>query len=374
MLLLPCFAAVLILGLTPAGALLSDFLSSQTGLSPSQALPVVYAAVVVGLALILWPLIRSRTPDNDQPTEDALLETGTWRAQGILVLLGAGTFLTALLALLLVPAGQLQILLVGGCVALTIAPLSYVKPSWPPPLLPDEGGSESDAPAPKGDQKEAVGQKRLHYCWNYRNSLFPPGDSMKSASLDLAIAVENYEHFKTIKREDPTQDERGYGVLATYVRNGNTPEVSVCSKQLKNIATAERLLTLDTVNLVLAFVQSALDHAPDETAQGPFGYCKYPIETLTEKKGDVKNKAILAAALLQEIGWNVVLVVLEGVDKTARVGVGLPADVELPFKSLIEDNGRRYYFCEITPEGDSYIGETPDVVQSKIKGASCFRI
>ncbi|MGA9141701.1 MAG: transglutaminase domain-containing protein [Methanocella sp.] len=83
----------------------------------------------------------------------------------------------------------------------------------------------------------------------------------------------------------------------------------------------------------------------------PTGAPKYPLETLVEGQGDCKDKAVLAAALLREAGFDVVLLKFP-----EHLSVGINVDAA---GTSYEYNGVRYYYAETTG-GNWQIGEVPD--------------
>jgi len=62
----------------------------------------------------------------------------------------------------------------------------------------------------------------------------------------------------------------------------------------------------DTAYNIIAFVQS-LPYVTDKVSTGYNDYARYPIETLVENGGDCEDTAILTAAFLKEMDYNVVL-------------------------------------------------------------------
>jgi gas vesicle protein len=107
----------------------------------------------------------------------------------------------------------------------------------------------------------------------------------------------------------------------------------------------------ETVNYVIAFVQS-LPYAADNVSTPRNDYPKYPIETLFERGGDCEDTSILAAALLDQMGYDVALLILYNANHCA---VGIAIDDS---GSYYEYEGTKYYYIETTGEGWR-IGEIP---------------
>ncbi|MCL2142581.1 MAG: hypothetical protein FWH46_06920 [Methanimicrococcus sp.] len=110
--------------------------------------------------------------------------------------------------------------------------------------------------------------------------------------------------------------------------------------------------TKDEIALnVIAFVQS-MPYTSDNVTTGYDEYPRYPIETLVDGGGDCEDSSILAAALLSEMGYDVVLIELPG-----HMALGIKGNESLP-GYYYEDNGSRYYYVETTSSGFG-IGEMP---------------
>ncbi|WP_231845069.1 hypothetical protein [Methanocella paludicola] len=108
----------------------------------------------------------------------------------------------------------------------------------------------------------------------------------------------------------------------------------------------------DDVMSVVSFVQ-ALPYTSDEVTTGYDEYPRYPVETLVDNGGDCEDTAILAAALLNEMGYGVVLLELPN-----HMAIGVKCSDDYP-GYCVEYHGAKYYYLETT--GDSWkIGQMPD--------------
>jgi len=102
---------------------------------------------------------------------------------------------------------------------------------------------------------------------------------------------------------------------------------------------------------VVAFVQNIvyqphIDPVTNQETTPENDYWKYPVETLADGNGDCADTAILTAALLKEMGYDVAIVLFPGHAGTAVVcdncnGYYYPL------------NGKRYYYLETTGTGNS---------------------
>lgn len=112
----------------------------------------------------------------------------------------------------------------------------------------------------------------------------------------------------------------------------------------------------------LMFVVSMLQQMPyiADSLSGEEDYTNYPIETLVEGGGDCEDKAILGAALLKRMGFDVKLVFLETADKKrSHVALGVSLKNEKSLEgSYWEFKGKKYFYLETTYPGWQ-IGEVP---------------
>lgn len=109
--------------------------------------------------------------------------------------------------------------------------------------------------------------------------------------------------------------------------------------------------------LVASFVQS-MDYTSDSVTAGYDEYPRFPYETLFEKGGDCEDTAILTAALLQEMGYGVILIELPG---HMAVGVACETSVEGYYYN---HEGQRYCYLETTGENWN-VGDMPEAYQGK---------
>ncbi len=95
----------------------------------------------------------------------------------------------------------------------------------------------------------------------------------------------------------------------------------------------------EKINFVASFVQS-IDYMNDDPENESYEYPRYPLETLHDKQGDCEDKAILTAAMLLSLGYNVSLLRLP-----QHMAVGVHLNESLPPYSYYIDE---YYFLETT--------------------------
>jgi hypothetical protein len=96
---------------------------------------------------------------------------------------------------------------------------------------------------------------------------------------------------------------------------------------------------VEKINFVASFVQ-ALEYKKDDPENESYEYPRYPLETLKEQRGDCEDKAILTAAMLESLEYNVSLIRLP-----QHMAIGVHLDENLPFHSYYIDE---YYYLEST--------------------------
>lgn len=109
--------------------------------------------------------------------------------------------------------------------------------------------------------------------------------------------------------------------------------------------------------LCISFVQS-LNYSSDLTSAGYDQYPRFPYETLYESGGDCEDTSILSAAILQEMGYDVVLLELP-----EHMALGISCDPVSEGRSF-EYKGTRYYYLETTGR-DWQVGEMPEEYQGQ---------
>ena len=154
----------------------------------------------------------------------------------------------------------------------------------------------------------------------------------------IPILKKDYDCFRElphIGRDIHQYSEADYKQYAESESDGSILEVIA-----KVIFGGNGWTKREAVENVLAFVQS-IPYKSDKSSTGYEEYPRYPVETLVDGCGDCEDSAILAAALLAEMRYDVALLLLPG---HAALGV---AGKDLPGWSYTV-NGVKYYFVETT--------------------------
>jgi hypothetical protein len=159
------------------------------------------------------------------------------------------------------------------------------------------------------------------YQWHYLGS-----QTLKIPEVDWF-----YDYYESVERFDIID-------YAAYVFDRYDDRyIEFLSNQLlslKNLKT-----DVDKINFIASFVQG-IEYKKDDLENETFEYPRYPLETLKEKRGDCEDKAILTAALLESLGYNVSLIRLP-----QHMAVGVHLNETISVYSYYID---QYYFLETT--------------------------
>jgi len=116
-----------------------------------------------------------------------------------------------------------------------------------------------------------------------------------------------------------------------------------------------QLLRFEEIQVVLDFVQEpnilySLDESCAEIKNAK-EYFRYPVETLFDKRGDCDCKALLAAALMRNLGYPILLLFSKDLQHAALAVGGAPDLSSVKGLFFMTYKGERFYFCETTGEG-----------------------
>ncbi len=180
------------------------------------------------------------------------------------------------------------------------------------------------------------------YAWRYAG---------RSWSVTHRFSTEHYQFFRTLPRI------LDYAKYADYVNDPrDDDQLQSLIDELERLAVGAGLDAWGKLNLFIAFIQS-IPYVGE-----PCEYPRYPLETLVERRGDCEDAAILAAALLRQMRFDVVLLAFLEEDHMAlgiRVVPPTPT-ADPPFAW----NGGAYYYVEPT-SGGWEIGEVPERYRSR---------
>jgi len=180
------------------------------------------------------------------------------------------------------------------------------------------------------------------YTWRYAGRLW---------SLTHRFSTEHYRFFRTLPRI------LDYTEYAEYVNDSrDDAQLQSLIDQIEHLAANAGLGVWEKLNLVIAFIQS-IPYATELCE-----YPRYPLEMLVEHKGDCEDAAILAAALLRQMRFDVVLLAFLEEDHMA-LGIRVVPPTPVVDRPYVW-NGSAYYYLEPTSIGWE-IGEIPERYRSQ---------
>ncbi|MEM3421458.1 MAG: hypothetical protein QXT02_06250 [Candidatus Hadarchaeum sp.] len=174
----------------------------------------------------------------------------------------------------------------------------------------------------------------LHFEWKYKTW---------ELKWDFSISKELYDYY----RSRPRPPTGNYSVYVTDPKDDNLLKELVI--KFGEIVSKYNFTETEKINSMIAFVQS-LPYTPDEISTPYDEYPRYPLETLVDDGGDCEDSSILLAALLNAMGYDVVLIELKD-----HMGVGISGAFSGFYYEL---EGTKYFYIETTGTGWK-IGELP---------------
>lgn len=189
--------------------------------------------------------------------------------------------------------------------------------------------SSLETPVPSGDFITRT------FSWEY---------DRKTWKLTLHLDPAGYETYQKRSRQ------RDYDLFASDPFDDGL--ITDIANSLRELARDNGLSESELAELAVSFVQS-LPYTSDDVTTPFDEYPRFPYETLFDNGGDCEDTSILAAAVLHELGYRVVLLELPS---HMALGVECDADVE---GYAITYEGVRYCYLETTGENWP-IGTLPD--------------
>lgn len=182
--------------------------------------------------------------------------------------------------------------------------------------------------APAGDNYSHT------YTWTYKDVDWTFNAIVQKAKYDLFKAKPHSQDMSFASYALASEDRDLIGSAVSQIRQGG--------------ASYGFTRYDDAMNLI-TFVQS-IPYVDDH----PTGSPRYPLETLADAQGDCKDKSVLAAALLQTMGFDMALLIFPGPNGHVALGISLDAG-----GTSFSSGGTSYFYVETTSPGWA-VGEVPD--------------
>ena len=180
-------------------------------------------------------------------------------------------------------------------------------------------------------------------------------------NLSLSIPLTKYLYYKEKARPSwlNYNNRHPYHYFAEYAAmasdTGDDAVIDAVAAYLNQAAAVEGLDERDKAELALVFVQS-FTYIGDNVTEAADEYPRYPVETLIDREGDCEDTSILLAAILDEMGYDVALLLFEEFDHIG-LGINIPPEYTMYGNSWIYE-GRRYWYLDTS--GKHSIGWCPE--------------
>ena len=175
----------------------------------------------------------------------------------------------------------------------------------------------------------------ISHDWKYN-------DKKWSCSINVPVQLYRYYQGRSHRSDDMVPF-----VLSDYDRNCVRGLVNSFWEGGRQAGYTDR----DNLLNVISFVQS-LRYVSDRQSKGELDYVRFPVETLVDGVGDCEDMAILAATILHEMGYGVLLVILpDHLALAVDGGEGFDGTYYMY-------EGSKYYYLEVTGVGWN-IGQIP---------------
>ena len=162
----------------------------------------------------------------------------------------------------------------------------------------------------------------------------------------IPVSKKLYDYYKN-DREHIGYNYPGYA-MSEYDRNFIKGLISSFRKS----GEQKEMSDFEVVKNVVSFIQS-LQYVTDMKSKGEKEYVRFPVETVVDGIGDCEDFSILMAAILDEMGYSVVLLELPD-----HLAVAVASD-DFVTGTYYPYNGKKYYYLETTNPGWD-IGDIPD--------------
>jgi len=207
-------------------------------------------------------------------------------------------------------------------------------------------------PVSEKELSEQVNPKEIIYKWQYNGKDYELKETLfESTNIFYQNSPKSYKYHG----EMPVDwEEKYYGMFFQVALNDLM--ISKLASDLKSLGEKNKLSEDQTVELILAFVQTITydDAKANVILSSGKESINYTYETLFEQKGVCSDKSILAAAIFRQLGYGTALFTYEA-EKHMALGIKCPVEYS--------NNDSGYCYAETTSTGFQ-IGMLPDFDQN----------
>jgi transglutaminase-like putative cysteine protease len=194
-------------------------------------------------------------------------------------------------------------------------------------------------------------------------TLFANAQSSTSTNASIITETIRFHYGGQLHTEKLSFNTSDYNFYRKLGKHEFEPDYAIYAREASGHAYIEKLAKvldvdvkklglkgLDVVEYLVAFVQEGIPYTADPE-NGGYDYPRFPIETIIDGKGDCEDKAALLAALLNQYGYDAILLSPPG-----HMAVGIRC--EECDKGTYELDGNKYIYVETTVAGWP-IGQVP---------------
>jgi predicted transglutaminase-like cysteine proteinase len=213
------------------------------------------------------------------------------------------------------------------------------------------------------EEKPVIETFTRNYAWRF---------DRKYWRISLEVPVDTYNYYIEYEtNRNPQNDPISPNTKMVSFVTSNEEVIENIAEELSSIAHDQGYDEYTTANFILQFVQENIDYELDNETKGCTEYWRYPVETLVEKKGDCEDSSVLYAAIMNNLGYDVVILFYTWIENDETVGhLAIGIKLEGDHGSFIEDkNSEKYYYCETTTKAFN-VGEIPENPEELLDGPS----
>ena len=194
------------------------------------------------------------------------------------------------------------------------------------------------------------------YSWEYNDRadrMFLGGTSSdRTYAMTISVSKNSYYRSKDL--------DHSSHYFSSYVNDTlNREETKTIADSILEMGKKYGFGDFENAMNAASFVQQCIPYTKDEVSTGYMDYWRYPVETLVDNGGDCEDSSILLASILQNMGYEVIVIGLHTDDRNGHAAVAIK-DVLNPICgncAQIEYNGENYLYLEST--NNSEIGYIP---------------
>jgi len=186
---------------------------------------------------------------------------------------------------------------------------------------------------------------RMHYEWEHGYNKY---------SWDVAIPRELHQYAENKPRitvRELADYSVNYSVYITDPRDDNLLKAMVAS--IDDLVAREGLGEEERLYMAITLAQN-IPYGYDNETKGDNEYPRYPVEMLVDNVGDCEDHALLAGALLREMGYDVALFTYPKTSThAAHIALGVAEGRSLTFYGTSYSKDGKKYYC-LDPTGKGY--------------------